>query len=142
MIYTAATKKAMNICFSAHKDQLDKSGQPYVFHPFHLADQMESETTTIVALLHDVLEDSSYTEADLREEGFSDEVMDALLLLTHEDGVDYLEYVKKIKSNPIAKAVKIADLTHNSDLSRLDNIDEKALKRRNTYLEALALLSE
>ena len=61
MIYTPETKKALRLCFDAHKDQVDKSGIPYVFHPFHLAEQMETEETTIVALLHDVIEDTSYT---------------------------------------------------------------------------------
>ena len=84
MIYTRATKRAMQICFEAHKDQLDKSGIPYVFHPIHLAEQMKDENTTVAALLHDVMEDTPYTLEDLREEGFSEEVLEALLLLTHQ----------------------------------------------------------
>ena len=60
MIYTPATKKALNICFEAHVEQKDKSGLPYVFHPFHLAEQMETEETTVVALLHDTVEDTDY----------------------------------------------------------------------------------
>lgn len=71
MIYTVLTKKAMKLCFEAHKDQVDKSGLPYVFHPFHLAEQMTDELSTIAALLHDVVEDTSYTFTDLREMGFS-----------------------------------------------------------------------
>ena len=66
MLYTPATKKAMKLCFEAHKDQVDKSGVPYVFHPFHLAEQMQDEQTTVAALLHDVAEDSGYTLEDLR----------------------------------------------------------------------------
>lgn len=140
MIYTANTKKAMNICFEAHKDQKDKSGLPYVFHPFHLAEQMETEETTIVALLHDVIEDSDYSIEKLVEEGFDKAVVDAIALMTHGDGVEYMDYVRPIKENPIAKAVKLADLRHNCDLSRLDVVDEKALKRREKYLEAIAFL--
>ena len=74
MIYTPATKKAMKLCFEAHKDQADKSGMPYVFHPFHVAEQMQDEKTTIVALLHDVIEDTSYTLQDLQNMGFDKEV--------------------------------------------------------------------
>jgi (p)ppGpp synthase/HD superfamily hydrolase len=140
MIYTPMTKKALTLCFQAHKDQLDKSGIPYVFHPFHLAEQMTDEETTIAALLHDVVEDTDYTFADLAAMGFPETVIDALRLLTHGADVPYMDYVARIKPNPIARAVKLADLRHNSDLSRLDAPDEKALRRREKYLEAMALL--
>jgi (p)ppGpp synthase/HD superfamily hydrolase len=142
MIYTEKTKKALKFCFEAHKEQRDKSDMPYVFHPFHLAEQMETEETTIVALLHDVVEDTPYTFADLEQMGFGVDVLDALKLLTHDESVDYMDYVAEIKKNPIAKAVKMADLRHNSDLSRLDEVTEKALNRREKYLQAMALLEE
>ena len=142
MIYTKKTKRALQICFDAHKDQVDKSQIPYVFHPFHLADQMQTEAETVVALLHDVVEDSDYTFADLEKEGFGEEIINALKLLTHNDGSKYMDYVAKIKENPLAKAVKLADLKHKSDITRLDVIDEKALKRRDTYLEAIKFLEE
>ncbi len=141
MIYTKMTKKALNICFEVHKEQVDKSGMPYVFHPFHLAEQMTDEVTTVVALLHDVAEDSDITFEDLEKEGFEKAVIDALKLLTHKDkSILYMDYVAKIKDNPVAKAVKLADLKHNTDLTRLDVIDEKALKRRQKYLDAINLL--
>lgn len=140
MIYTPMTKKAMKLCFAAHKEQVDKSGLPYVFHPFHLAEQMEDEQTTIVALLHDVVEDTQVTFADLEEMGFSREVIEAIRLMTHPEGVPYMEYVARIKDNPIARRVKLADLKHNSDLSRLDRVDEKALARVEKYRAAMALL--
>lgn len=142
MIYTDMTKKALNLCFEAHKNQTDKSGLPYVFHPFHLAEQMETEETVIVALLHDVVEDTEYTIKDLSEMGFGETVVNAISLLTHDDDTDYMEYVLKIKQNPIAKAVKRADLKHNSDVTRLDVVDDKALQRREKYLKALALLED
>ena len=142
MIYTEKTKKALKLCFEAHKNQLDKSGMPYVFHPFHLAEQMETEETVVAALLHDVMEDTDYTAEDLKEMGFDGDILDALLLLTHQDGVDYMDYVKKIKSNPIARAVKLADLTHNSDLTRLDTVDQKALERKEKYKKAIEFLTE
>ncbi len=140
MIYTDQTKKALKLCFDAHKKQKDKSGIPYVFHPYHLAEQMQTEQTTVVALLHDVMEDTAYTAEDLAAMGFEKAVIEALLLLTHDPAVDYMEYVGAIKENAIAKAVKLADLRHNSDLTRLDAVDEKALARREKYLKAMALL--
>lgn len=142
MIYTAKTKAALKLCFEVHKNQTDKSGMPYVFHPFHLAEQMKDEDTTIAALLHDVVEDTDYTITDLKQMGFPTNVLEALELLTHNDGTPYMEYVAKINDNPIAKAVKLADLEHNSDLSRLDTVDEKALKRKEKYGQAIRLLNE
>ena len=142
MLYTHKTKMALKLCFEAHKEQTDKSGMPYVFHPFHLAEQMDTEETTIVALLHDLVEDTDYTLEDLTNMGFDKRITDAIALMTHSDDVDYMDYVHMIKENPIAKAVKLADLKHNSDLSRLDVIDEKALNRRGKYLRAIALLEE
>ena len=142
MIYTELTKKAMKLCFKAHKDQVDKSGLPYVFHPFHLAEQMQDEATTITALLHDVVEDSDYTLQDLIDMGFPKEVTDAIALMTHDDAVPYLDYVRNLKDNSVARAVKLADLKHNSDLSRLDIIDEKALKRVEKYHKAIRILTE
>lgn len=142
MIYTEKTKAALKLCFEAHKNQTDKSGMPYVFHPFHLAEQMKDEDTTIAALLHDVVEDTDYTIADLKQMGFPPNVIEALELLTHNDDTPYMEYVAKTKNNPIARAVKLADLEHNSDLSRLDTIDEKVLKRKEKYSQAIRLLNE
>ena len=142
MIYTTLTKKAMKLCFEAHKDQVDKTDMPYVFHPFHLAEQMDDEISTICALLHDVVEDSETTLDDLRIKEFPDEVIEVLALLTHDENVPYMDYVREIKKNPVATKVKIADLTHNSDLSRMEEseIDERALKRNEKYAEALRIL--
>lgn len=143
MIYTEKTKKAIKFCFKAHCDQLDKSGMPYVHHPFHLAEQMQDEETTIVALLHDVCEDTKYTLEDIKKEVCDDEkIIDALALLTHDPDVKYEIYVAAIKSNPIARAVKIADLMHNSDTTRLDKVDAKAIERLKRYREAYKMLTE
>jgi (p)ppGpp synthase/HD superfamily hydrolase len=142
MIYTPATKLALKLCFEAHKNQTDKSGLPYVFHPFHLAEQMVTEETTIVALLHDVVEDTDYTVEDLTDMGFSATVTAAIKLMTHDEAVDYMDYVRAIKENPIARAVKLADLRHNSDATRLDVVDEKAKNRVEKYAKAIALLEE
>ncbi|MCR5694205.1 MAG: GTP pyrophosphokinase [Clostridia bacterium] len=142
MIYTELTKKAMRLCFEAHKDQVDKSGLPYVHHPFHLAEQMETEDTVTVALLHDVVEDTDYTLEDIKAMGFPEQVIRALALLTHDPSVPYMDYVAEIRSDPIAKAVKLADLKHNSDLSRLDGVDERAMERVEKYAKAIKLLAE
>ena len=142
MIYTDNTKRAMKLCFEAHKYQVDKSGLPYVFHPFHLAEQMEDEMTTVTALLHDVIEDTSYTLQDLAQLGFPAVVLEALALLTHDPAVPYMDYVLQIRENPIARTVKLADLRHNSDISRLDYVDERAKQRVRKYQEAIRLLEE
>ncbi len=142
MIYTELTKRAMKLCFEAHKEQTDKSGMPYVFHPMHLAEQMTDEYTTITALLHDVVEDTDYSLEDLRAMGFPAAVVEAIGCMTHGDEVDYLDYVAALRSNPIARAVKLADLRHNSDLSRLDRVDEKARARVEKYQKAIAILEK
>lgn len=140
MIYTTMTKKALKICFNAHIDQVDKTGIPYVFHPFHLAEQMNDEDSVCVALLHDVVEDTDITFKDLIEEGFSENVINALKLLTHSDDTPYMEYVAKIKTNPIAKKVKLADLKHNSDITRLDLLVDKLPPKLELYKEAIKYL--
>ena len=140
MIYTDKTKKAMKLCYEAHKNQVDKSGLPYVFHPAHVAEQMTDEATTIVALLHDVVEDTDYTLEDLATEGFGEDILEAVALMTHEDDVPYLDYVAKLKDNPIARVVKLADLAHNSDLSRIGEVDDETRERLEKYKKATALL--
>jgi (p)ppGpp synthase/HD superfamily hydrolase len=142
MIYTEKTKKAMQVSYSAHKDQVDKAGTPYIFHPIHVAEQMEDETTVCVALLHDVVEDTEMTFEQLLHEGFPGEVVDALRVLTHDLGVPYMEYIEQIKEsrNRHAIAVKCADLVHNSDLTRFPQVDRKALDRVAKYKQALRIL--
>ena len=133
---------AMKLCFETHKDQLDKTGLPYVFHPFHLAEQMDDEISTVCALLHDGVDDSDITFENLAKMGFSGEIIDVLKLLTHAEEVPYMDYVREIKKNPTATKVKIADLKHNSDTTRLDVVDEWAIKRNEKYAEALRILTE
>ncbi len=142
MIYTKLTKKAMQIAYAAHHGQTDKVGVPYIFHPMAVAQNMPDEYTTCAALLHDVVEDTAITINDLRQWGIPEEVLSALQLLTHDQSVPYFTYVKAVRQNPIAKAVKLADLAHNSDVSRLDRVDERALLRLEKYREAIRLLTE
>ena len=142
MIYTELTKKALRICFDAHKEQNDKTGMPYVFHPFHLAEQMTDEISTVCALLHDVVEDTEMTLGDLSDMGFPKEVIEVLELLTHEKDVPYFDYIEKISKNPIAKKVKLADLAHNSDLTRFaeNELDDYAIARNEKYKKAIEML--
>ncbi len=142
MIYTDMTKAAMVLAYEAHHGQLDKGGVPYIFHPIHLAEGMEDEVSATVALLHDVVEDTPWTLEALAGR-FPGEVTQALRLLTHEKGVPYEDYVRAIRDNPIAKAVKLADLRHNSDQTRLGAVSpEKAAQLRQKYEKAFRILEE
>ena len=141
MIYTPLTKKAIKIAYAAHHGQTDKTGLPYIHHPLHLAEQMEDEYSCCAALLHDVVEDTALDFSDLEREGIPVPVLEALQLLTHDDNTPYMDYVAALKHNPIARAVKLADLRHNSDSTRLDEMDDRALSRAEKYKRAMALLT-
>ena len=140
MIYTELTIKAMNLAYNAHHGQFDKGGVPYIFHPIHLAEGMDEEISTCVALLHDTVEDTDMTLAQLAKE-FPREIVEAVDLLTHRDGVEYFDYVRAMKQNPIAVRVKLADLAHNGDLKRICN-QGNAEKRREKYAKAKKILTE
>lgn len=142
MIYTEMTKAALELCFEAHRDQVDKSGLPYVFHPFHIAEQMDSEESICVALLHDVMEDTGFTVDDIRDRGMSEGVIEALLLMTHDPVIEYMEYIGNLAPNAIARKVKTADLLHNMDKSRIDHPTERDKARWDKYERALAFLQE
>ena len=142
MIYTLLTKKAMKIAYEAHKNQYDISGVPYIFHPMIVASSMHDEITTCVALLHDVAEDTEISLEQLAEE-FPESVMEPLRLLTHKEGTDYCEYIKKIKTNKNALKVKLSDIKHNMDESRIVGVDvpkEKLDWWRFKYKRALEIL--
>ena len=141
MLYTKLTKKAMRFACQAHEGQVDRGGLPYILHPIHLAEQMPDEYSTAAALLHDVLEDAAVTEEQLRAEGFPEPILHALGLLTHDPSVDYMDYIRALKDDPIAAAVKLADLKHNSDLSRLDTVSAADFERVEKYRQAEAVLT-
>lgn len=117
MIYTKMTISAMKTAYNAHLGQLDYNDVPYIFHPYHLAEQMDDEISCTVALLHDVVEDTSLTFADL-EQIFPKQVVEIVMLLTHDEKVDYFDYIRKVKTNAIATKVKLADIEHNSNEDR------------------------
>ena len=141
MYYSELVKKACRILFDAHKEDTDKGGYPYVFHPFYLATQMDDEVSTCVALLHDVVEDHGdrFGFAFLKTEGFPDPVIDALRLLTHAEDLPYMDYVRAIGEDPIARKVKIADLRHNLDVRRNGGAKPK---KYDLYLQALRFLEQ
>ena len=143
MIYSELTNKALKIAYEAHCGQTDKCGIPYIFHPFHLAEQMTDEYSVCAALLHDVVEDTAVTIDELADI-FPCEVIEALKLLTHDPETDYFDYVRAIKGNAIATAVKLADLKHNSDETRFGGVDvdeSSAAYRREKYSKAYKILN-
>ncbi len=141
MVNTNLTRKAMIVAYNAHANQIDKAGIPYIYHPIHLAEQMDTEVECIVALLHDVVEDTNIT-FEMLEKDFPKEVIEILKLLTHDKNIDYMTYVENLKKNNVARKVKIADLTHNSDETRLECITQKDIERINKYKKALELLKK
>ena len=140
MIYTDLTIKAMNLAYTAHHGQFDKGGVPYIFHPIHLAEEMDDEISTCVALLHDTVEDTAVTLEELAE-SFPREIVAAVDLLTHRDGVEYFDYIRSIRADPVAVKVKLADLRHNGDPKRISN-QGNAEKRREKYAKAWKILTE
>lgn len=140
MIYTPMTRKAMRIAYDAHAGQVDKTGLPYIYHPVHLAESMTDENSVITALLHDVIEDTNLTIDELAREGFHEDVLTALTLLTHNPAEEYMDYISRISTCPLARKIKLADLRHNSDPTRLDSVDEKTARRFEKYARAIRLL--
>ena len=132
--------KAILIATSAHENQVDKAGKPYIEHPLRVMKQMMSDAARIVAVLHDVIEDSDYSLDDLIAAGFSEEIVSAIVVLTKKKEVSYKNYLRAIKTNPIAVAVKLADLRDNMDLTRLPTITEKDIERQKKYSKAVATL--
>lgn len=107
----------MKLAYAAHHGQADKGGVPYIFHPMHLAEQMEDEISCAAALLHDVVEDTPITIEEL-EEQFPPEVTEVLRLLTHPKGEPYMDYVRRLAPHPVARKIKLADLAHNDNEER------------------------
>lgn len=127
-------QRALEIAVEAHSGQLDRAGQPYILHPMRLVMKMQANEERIVAALHDVAEDAKAWPLErIAGEGFSDDVMSALVLLTKPKGADYALYVKAIKASDLACKVKIADLEDNMDITRFKHYDEKSLKNVEKY---------
>jgi (p)ppGpp synthase/HD superfamily hydrolase len=135
-------QRAIEIAVAAHSEHTRKDGSPYILHPLRLMMAVKSDSEKIVAVLHDVVEDTPTTFQELRDEGFSDEVLDALQLVTHDSEDTYEQYIAKIQTNPIARAVKLADLRDNSNIFEIPKLSAKDLDRLLKYHNAFKILSE
>ena len=136
----ASLERAIAIAVEAHRGQTDKAGQPYVLHPLRIMLSLDSVAERIVGVLHDVVEDSDWTFAALRQEGFADSIIEALDSLTRREGETYGAFVARAATNPIGRAVKRADLLDNCDLSRIANPTERDHARIEKYRRALVLI--
>ena len=135
-------EKAIQIAVTAHSGAKDKGGKPYILHPINVMMRVEKEDEKIVAILHDVVEDTDWTFDALREEGFSEIIIEALKSVTkHNENEDYEEFVKRSLDNDIGRIVKIADLKENLDISRIGDLNEKDILRINKYKKALKVLN-
>jgi (p)ppGpp synthase/HD superfamily hydrolase len=134
-------KKAIDIATKAHRGQKDKFGKPYILHPQRVMQRVETQEQKIVAILHDVVEDTDWTLTMLAKHGFSKRLLHALDCATRRKGESYTAYVRRSASNPIARRVKLADLEDNMDIRRLPRIRERDRKRLNKYLRAYRWLS-
>lgn len=142
--------KAMNLMYVAHAEGVDKGGKPYFLHPLHIFQEAvkltKDKRVWIVALLHDVIEDNElYSFSDIKSYG--DDVLEAVKAITKSKEESYQAYVERVKGNSIARFVKILDLRHNSDLSRLglnevEILNKKVIERQKKYLDALTFLGE
>ncbi|WP_431785885.1 HD domain-containing protein [Paenibacillus lactis] len=133
-------EKAIQIAVNAHSGQTDKGGSPYILHPLRVMHMMESEDEKIVAVLHDVIEDTDVTYGDLLKEGFSHEVIKAVRALTRQENETYMEFIHRCKKNDLACKVKIQDIYDNLDLSRIENPTDEDYIRQKRYTKALRLL--
>ena len=134
-------EKAISIALSAHCGKTDKGGNPYILHPLRIMLSMDTDEEKIVALLHDIVEDSPTTIKQLREEKFSNKIVAAVSLLTKKENQPYDDYILAIKKNPLATKIKLADLKDNMNTSRLKKITEKDKLRIKKYRAAYKLLT-
>ena len=131
--YNEQFQIALELAVEKHKNQTDKAGNPYILHPLHVMENVNSKEGKIVAILHDIIEDTDVTEDYLLKIGLSKRIVDAVVALTRSEDIDYQEYIKNLSSNPLAKEVKLADLEHNMDLKRLPTLEEIDLERNRKY---------
>lgn len=135
-------EQGMIVAAKAHMGQLDKGGQPYILHPVRVMLQCKTIEEKTVALLHDVLEDTPVTVADLRQAGFPEEVVDAVVCLTKGEQEDYMAYIERVCNNPLAMGVKLADLADNMDLKRLPGLTPRDFRRLEKYIRAKMRIEE
>lgn len=135
-------EQAIKLASIKHYGQKDKANKPYIFHLLHVMNNLDDLNAKIVGVLHDILEDTDITRNDLLNYGFSEEIIIAVEILTKPKNQKYMDYIENIKSNTIARKVKLIDLKHNIDLTRLSEISDKDLKRNIKYLEAYKRLNK
>lgn len=132
---------AISIALEAHKGQKDKGGNPYILHPLAVMNRLETIEEKIVAVLHDVVEDfTDVTLSQLRGYGFTEEIVEAVSLLTKSEEDSYEEFIEKTLENRISRSVKIADIKENMKIERIKQPTENDYKRLEKYRSALELL--
>ena len=141
MTNMATVEDAVSIAARAHRGQKDKAGAPYLLHPLRMMLRMDTEAAMMAAVLHDVVEDTEWTLERLREAGFSEEVLEAVDCLTHREGESYQQFVERVRTNPIARQVKIADLEDNMNVRRINQLGPKDLERMEKYHRAWRVLT-
>lgn len=142
MTKRATLEDAVSIAALAHRGQQDKAGAPYLLHPLRLMLRMKSEAAMMVAVLHDVVEDTAWTIEQLREQGFPDEVLEAVECLTRRGGESYEEFIRRAQKNQVAREVKVADLEDNMNIQRIGQISAKDLERLERYHRAWCVLTK
>lgn len=135
-------EKALNIALKAHNGQTDKAGKPYILHPIRVSLRCCTDNERIVALLHDVIEDTAITTDNLYSAGFSKTIVDAILSVTKRKGENYSDFIERCSLNPIGRVVKIHDIEDNMDITRLDSLTEDDVKRLNKYIKAYKYLTK
>jgi len=138
----ATLEDAILLAVQAHQGQNDKAGAPYILHPLRVMLRMGSDIEMMVAVLHDVLEDTQYTLLDLQQAGYPEEVLEALDCLTRRENETYEEFIERVKTNPLARKVKIADLEDNMDIRRISAPQEKDMERLKRYRRAWSALTK
>lgn len=135
-------ERARELATQAHQGQKDKAGKPYILHPLRVSERCQTDDERIVALLHDVIEDTDTTAQDLERYGFDRRIVEAVLSVTRQEGESYEDFVLRASLNEIGRAVKLHDLEDNLDLTRLTSITDRDLPRINRYINAYRVLSE
>jgi (p)ppGpp synthase/HD superfamily hydrolase len=138
---TSLLEEAIQIATEAHRGQKGRTGHPYILHPMRVMCRMTTEKEMITAILHDVVEDSSWTLDDLKQRGFPADILEAVDCLTKREGEAYDSLIARAGRNPLAKRVKLADLEDNMDLRHHGPAGEKDLARFNRYRQAWSELN-
>lgn len=131
---------AINVATKAHDGQLDKGGNPYILHPQAVAAALDGTENKIVAYLHDVIEDTEVTLEELERMGFPDRIVNSIRILTKTEEISYEDYLKAVKEDSNARCVKMADIRHNMDISRIAEPTAQDFARIEKYKKALAFL--